>query len=367
MNLFLISAPYQVLNALEVVHHLQLDTNHLRVIDTGHFTREQFANVIDPSCWASVRYHNFRYRMPHRDFGARPPGSFTERLLELWQVADQALKRWRAERIAAALGEVNYLVLGNYRRYYDGHMRHFANRLHCDQVVLLDVGTDTLRINQDRHADKEGSPTLEEVPAAGAIKQLKHWIKRRFVTWDTRGAASVTFFSTYDLPLAAGDRLLRNSYSYLQQVVAEATPSDKVFFVGQPLVDQAYLTRESFAEGLRRIRDHFAGQRLVYVPHPRESQTQLQIVQGQGFAIERFTAPFEYAVSFSGERPRGIASFFSSAVENSATIFGTTLRVYAFRLPERLLLKDQASVSGVYAQFAARTQGLIEVVDVFAA
>jgi len=47
MNLFMLGAPYQVLSALEAIHHFKFFGNHLKILDTGHFTRRQFESVID--------------------------------------------------------------------------------------------------------------------------------------------------------------------------------------------------------------------------------------------------------------------------------------------------------------------------------
>ncbi|MEZ5543307.1 MAG: hypothetical protein R3F42_14895 [Pseudomonadota bacterium] len=365
MNCFLLSAPYQVLSALEAIHHLHLDDNHLYIVDTGHFTRAQFDSVIEPERWASVSFHDFRYIMPDKDYGAHPPKNLKERLEELWLVFDQAVKRQRANRMARAIGPVDNLVVGNYRRAYDRHMRHLVNRLEFSKLYVLDVGTDTLRINRDRHLDKAGDAgAAVSLPPASVLQLFKRWIRSRLVDWDTRGVDALIFFTTYELDLAPGDATIRNDYAYLKSVVADAHPSDKVLFIGQPLVDQSYLSRADFAGLMGRVKTFFAGHELVYVMHPRESASQLQVIRELGIPIECFTAPFEYAVSFSGERPRGIATFFSSAIENSATIFGDALKLWAFRLPNSLLLKDQDNISKVYAQFAARRTTPIEVVDV---
>lgn len=366
MNLFMLTAPYQILNALEAIHHFQFSNNHLRIIDTGHFTRVQVESVIDPAVWKSVRYHNFQYKLTHLDFDQNWPDSLWDHVLELYLLLNQILQRQRANRIARKIGTIENLIMGNYRRHYDRHMRHLVNRLRFNRLFILDVGTDTLLVNRDRHADKNGSKTAtEQDTVTTGLKYLKQWIKKKFLAWDTRGVKSLTFFTTYDINPAPGDYVIQNSYAFLKSVVASARPSNKVLFVGQPLVDQCYITSETFISAMSRIRAYFKDQNLVYICHPRESDKQLQIIRDLGITIQKFATPFEYAVSFSGERPYCIASFFSSAIENSKTIFGTTLKVMAFRLSEAMLLKDQASVSQVYTQLAANGQATIEVLDVF--
>lgn len=357
MNRFLICAPYQMLGALELIDQLRFADNHLSVIDTGHFTRAQYDSVIDVSRWKSVQFHDFRYRLVERDFRALPPQGAWEHAQELFMTFDQILKRRRAERLARTIGVVDNLVLGNYRREYDRHMRHIANRVSSRRIYLLDVGTDTLRIAHDRRLDAAGiEPAANALPAGGSRQRLR----RRLKDWDTRGAASVTFFTTYDVDPGPADEVIRNQFSLVRSL-APGKPTDRVLFAGQPLLDQRYVDRGTFAGLLDRVRRHFADRRLAYVAHPRESELQLGLVRAAGIAVERNLAPFEYAIAFGGERPGCVASFFSSVLENSAAMFGRALAIKAFLIPDEFLLKDRESVASVYAHFSA-SAGAIEVV-----
>jgi hypothetical protein len=364
MNLFLLTAPYQILNALEAIHYFQFTNNSLWVIDTGHFTRAQFKSVIDPILWQSVRYYDFRYKLPQLDFGKNRPAKLWDHILEFYLLFDQFRKRQRADRITRSISDpIDNLILGNYQREYDKHMRHMANRLHFRRMVLLDVGTDTLRNNRDREIDHAPEPLTSVKEPHNGLHRVKRAIKRALVDWNTQGVPELTFFTTYELAVSGQDSVVPNEYAYLKSVVADAKSSDTVFFVGQPLVDQRYITIESFNLCMERIKEHFVGQRIVYIPHPRESEVQLHAVRRLEIEIQRFAAPFEYAVAFSGERPHSIASFFSSVVENSAAIFGDTVAVKAFRLPESFLLKDWVEVAQVYQQFGEKKSTDIEIVD----
>jgi hypothetical protein len=359
MNLFLIAAPYQLISARELVVRLNLSDNHLRILDSGHFTRTQYDAIIQPEHWQSIKIHNFRYRLTERDFGANRPRNIIERMLELYQTLDQLRKRLLADFIASTQGDVDCLVVGNYRRNYGGYMRHMVNRLTYRNLYVLDVGTDTLRVNEDRHTDQQSGASANNQSTARGFAALK----RNFLAWDSRGKESVTFFSAYDLDVAKGDLLLRNDYRYLRSEVSAARATRRVYFVGQPLVDQQYITAETFHQLLEGVRDYFSDAELVYVQHPRESTRQIHIVMALGIACTKFDAPFEYAIAFSGERPMCIATFFSSALENSALIFHNTMRLLAFDLPGVHLLKSHQEVADIYARFREKWQTLgIEVV-----
>lgn len=363
MNLFMLSAPYQLHSALEAIHHFGFEDNHLRIVDTGHFSRAQFEAVIDRRTWASVEYCDFRYRLVDVDFGARRPAGVREHMLEAYLVFDRFLSRHRANRIARSFGPLKALILGNYRLGYDEHMRHLARRFKYDELLLLDVGTDTLKICRERQGERLGAPAAVEC-RTGVLGKLKHWIKESFLDWDVRGVPSLTFFTAYDIEPAGADRVVRNEYAYSRETLNRAVDTDKVLFVGQPLADQAYVSMETFASAFRHVRGYFSGQKLVYVAHPRESETQLKAIEDAGVEVQRFSVPFEFAIAFGGERPKCIASFFSSALENCATIFGSSVAVRAFRLPDAVLFKEKAEVAAVYRHFEECNRLGVDVVDV---
>lgn len=367
MNLFLLTAPYQIMSALEAIHHFTFTDNHLWIIDTGHFTRGQFESVVDRRDWHSVSYHDFRYKLTHLAFDDKWPRNLWERVLELYLLFDQFRKRQRTERLAHSIkAPLDNLILGNYRCNYDLHMRHFANRLRYNDLYLLDVGTDTLRIRMDREQDHAPRHIPETEESMGLRKKLKLAIKKSFLNWEIAGAPTLTFFTTYDIAPTGSDRVVRNEYSHLKSVIAGAKLTEKVFFVGQPLVDQCYLTLEDFHACMTEVKAYCTGQQLIYIAHPRESKQQLEVVSSLGIAIHRFMAPFEHAVAFSGERPCCIASFFSSTVENCSTMFGDTVKFVAFRLPDAFLLKDHEEVAQVYERFRHIQQAPINVVDALA-
>jgi Fe-S-cluster formation regulator IscX/YfhJ len=349
---------------MEAIDRFQFADNHLWIIDTGHFTRPQFESVIEPSHWKTIRFYDFRYKLTHLDFGKDGPANLREHILELYLQFNQVLQRRRADRMAHNVGPVDNLFLGNYRRDYDCHMRHIANRLRFNRLFVLDVGTDILRVNMDRKCDYMSASTPIKATSQNVLKRIKAGIKRAMLDWDTHGVSALTFFTSYDLMPYGQDSVVRNEYAYLKSVVADAIATNEVLFVGQPLVDQGYITSETFRASISRIRDFFDGKVLIYIPHPRESEAQLEVIRTLGLVIKRFSAPFEHAVTFSGRRPHCIAAFFSSALENSAAIFGDTLVVRAFRLPEAVLKKDRSEVGQVYRNFTDNRRATIEVVDI---
>ena len=130
--------------------------------------------------------------------------------------------------------------------------------------------------------------------------------------------------------------------------------SQDILFLGQPLVEQSYLNFDSFIIYIKAIKDYFNKHEMFYVPHPRESEKYIKIIQQDlGIKIRKNIAPFEYEIIFSSTQPKCIAAFFTSALENCAAIFGNTIELISFKLPEKSLLKHKDIVTEIYDNFGS--------------
>jgi hypothetical protein len=360
LNLFLLSAPYQLLNAIECINRFGWTENRLVIVDTGHFTRKRFEKVIDPGIWGGVEYLDLRYKFADYEFG-RGRRTLKEYAMERLLTLDQMAKRHRASKFCRACGPVDALVLGNYLADYDLHMRHFANHLRYRQLYLVDVGTDTLRIARQRAEE------VERGLRAGSrwAQSQEGWrkrVRRRLVDWDSAGVRKLTFFSAYDVQVSGEDQLIANRYAHARAMVPTTGRGDTIYFVGQSLIDQGYLSAETFFAAIAAVKRFFADKRVVYYMHPRESEQQVAIVRSSGIEVRENEVPFEHLLCFSEERPTCIAAFFSSVVENCAVIFGSAIRIITFQLDESALKKDHENTRKIYEQFRANRFGNIEVV-----
>ena len=366
MNLFLLSAPYQLLSALECIHHFGFTDNRLVVVDTGHFESASFDAVIDPKAWGPVDRLDVRGVFTDLDFGTLERPTLRDHAVERWMALRQIRTRARVERFVRGSARCEALILGNYLADYDLHMRHLANHLTYEQLYLVDVGTDTLRIARQRNEENRIRATSAEVsapPVASPVKRLRSGMRRRWVDYDGAGVDRLTFFSAYDLEVSGEDTLVRNTYAYTRSRLGGNRSTDSVYFVGQPLVDQSYVREATFSRILVELSRYFEGRRIVYIRHPRESDAQLDIVRRHGFEVGQGRAPFEHEVCFGPDQPGCVAAFFSSVVGNCAAIFGASLPLLAFRIPPEVLLKDHHNVAQIYEQFSAHETGAIEVID----
>ena len=218
MNVYLVETPHQLLNAIEAKHALELQNNLLLVITLEEYPREAYEPLIVGGEWQEVRFlptcienrgRVARYLKDHPS--ERVQGYFnTYELRELRKLLD---------RQASSLSRVENLFLGNYFRTY---MRHFGNVVKPRRLCLLDDGTVTLSIHAVREQMHAGCGTYSlDTPS------FRKKLITRLLGYRARQAASLTFFTTYDLAMSNSDHLIRNEYGYFRQKAMRCQPKGR--------------------------------------------------------------------------------------------------------------------------------------------
>jgi hypothetical protein len=235
-------------------------------------------------------------------------------------------------------------------------MRHFGNALQHRILYALDDGTDTIRINDQRK--KTTSPEhLKGIPHIKAV--LHHFLH----DWNDKPTESITFFTSYDLDVRNGDRLIKHDYKYFRSLAQTAFRQNCVFFLGQPLVEDGYVSAETYLACMKKVQAHFGKGELLYIPHKRESIGNINRLRDTlGIIIREFDVPIEYQMAVRGEMPKILASFFCTALDNCRIIFGDALQIKAFYLVPEHLLCCHDFVQGVYDYFFGYKNPTFEVV-----
>ncbi|MDD5718591.1 MAG: hypothetical protein PHQ53_02760 [Candidatus Krumholzibacteria bacterium] len=352
--LAMIRTPLQLLNAMEARRHFDLQRTALMIVEySGHGIPPFDLSQVDPADWTRVEIVDLNpvpRPQPHTWLD-HPRFAHSEKVNVLRQhyrrrVFDQALRPWRG---------VPNLLLGN---YLQGWFRHAAQRCPRARCILLDDGTDTLRIAGER-ARRDSQP-----PRVSLWRRPKAWWYQRYANWDMRQRRKITFFSSFDLELPPGDQLVPNRYDHARRQI-EALPQDRrCLFLGQPLVEDGYLTPEEFSRLIAGVKLSLDGLELFYVPHRREHLAELTpLLQQHGIARLDLDKAFEFHLLAAAAIPAVVASFFSSALDNCRLICGDRVRVIAFRLPAASLLVAHDYVNSVYDYFVRAGAGVIEIVE----
>ena len=212
---------FQLLNAIEAANTFNLSNNHLIIVSVEGPARNAYAPLVEKMQWASVRY--LAYKDIYEDIKEiKALGPKTNNFYIKWYSRyEQFMILRRLARLTSSIKDIDNLFLGHYWVEHKFYMRHFANTLKYKTLYLIDDGTDTIDINNRRkRIDLNKKTTLSKSAADGTaiLIRLKRYLREKYLDWRTEDAASITFFTSYDLDVRDGDHLIKNEYAYLRSL-----------------------------------------------------------------------------------------------------------------------------------------------------
>jgi hypothetical protein len=361
-NVFMVVTPLQILNAIEAKNYFKLENNYLVVHLGGSYAPEKIKGMIVEHDWSGVYY----FKLDHY-----PPSTFESTLLGPHISKDvrvyidyyhKCLDRRKVDKIANALGSAKNLFLGDYMRsVYDcSYMRHFANTLKHDRLFLLDDGTSTIIINEER---KNRLVKRPDVNSPGSyVSLLKRRIRDSLIEWNDKDADSITFFSAYDIKVLDNDYLIKNEYKHMRECAGRAVPSDEVYFLGEAM-NESWMSEAAYLEYVNKVKNYFAYDKLIYFPHPREPMSRTKKINEElGIATKAINVPIEVEICIRGNRPKILAGFVSSALQNCRIILDD-LKIMVFYISPGDLI-DPTHIQSIYESFELNTSDLFTIVKI---
>jgi hypothetical protein len=351
MNVFLVETPHQLLNAMEAKSYFSLVDNNLIIIIKEEYSKDSYARLVAPNEWKSVFYVPARGD-PESGLLRKLRDHCIARIRGYYSTYELYLLRKALDRLSEAMGKVERIFLGNYWMEY---MRHFANVTPHKELCLLDDGTGTLLINKMRRERWFQRNDKSRVAIVQGIINSMIGMKDRHIE-------NVTFFTIYDLEVRDGDRLVKHDYVYLKEKASERPIEDVVYFLGMTLIDEG-LSQEAYINYLRRVKTYFSNENLVYVQHRGEPAEKLEIIKKQlKLEMRKFDVPIEYQISVLGNRPKTLASFCSSALENCRIIFGELLDIKAFYLDPADCPMRPDFIRDIYSYYESRESAHFQMI-----
>lgn len=327
----LVESPLQVLNALEARARF------------GSAPERTWLLLLDNPKWSSQRGLTQTSRAaslePWARFDTVSMAPATGRLAGLeWYLH---VRRWSG-RATHQFRDVDTVFVGNYE---SPAMLHVANVLRPRRVVILDDGTQSVRIGHERRAGL----------AIRALRQPGRRAVYRLLGLDIAPYLSLVFFSAYDIQPGADDDLVPCTYDHLRSRLCRHDVSDHAVFLGNPVVEDGDMTIETYVTHLRQVVASLGPHPVVYRSHRREQTSKLErLARDVGVPIHEPDDVIEVDLLSGAERASIIASFYSSALLTCGRLLQEPARVVCFRLPERAIVESRRHlVDAVYAAITA--------------
>jgi hypothetical protein len=310
-NRFIVLGAYQALNAAECRHHLGLDDDACELVflvPPQPRSAEETRTMIAATGWAHVR-----------EIG--PPNT---------SVRQWARKVRNARGLRDESATLHRLLIGDYQMQLGIHA---AGGLRDGELIVLDDGLATMRINAYRRARAAGEPLPRLQPQVRTVEYEVQRRVARLLGLRLADPEAVTFFTVYDVEAAPSDRVERNSFMWLRSRFGVPDVVPGTLFLGSPLVESGIAPSAVYEDLLRRLRDVSAAP-LWYRPHPREDADRVAaLVRAVGMELLQLDSIVEYGVLDAGWVPETVVANHSTTLDTLRVILGDLVTVRSVPVP----------------------------------
>lgn len=187
---------------------------------------------------------------------------------------------------------------------------------------------------------------------------VKSMLYGRYLNFNTE----FIYFTEHEFIIRNAERAVKYKIEKQNNPLEEFT-TDEVIFLGTSLVESKLITYENYMKSLKKVREIFQHQKILYFPHRNESASLLSDIESWGFVINKIDEPFESFFSKLNTCPSIISSFHTTAViQNIAMRFNKLPSLKVFKIDDKLLLRYQKEYDAIFQQMKHIQE--IEIMDI---
>lgn len=353
-NIFLISTPLQLINAIEAKHHFNLENSDSIIIINAYAANlTSIQNLLNNEDWASIVYveSSAEQQREHES---------NLKNYKLYPVIKKLVaSKKKLDEIISSVGKIRYLFVG----YYLGlENLHFINSTYHEQIVLLDDGIATIEINRRR---KHRQSLYNAWSLEFFVKAL---VKRLLFGYKLYHPDRVTYFSLYKIDVPQSDKLICNDYVFIRQQIGLKSQSEIAYLLGQPLseINPKIIKEEKYLYYVERILARLKPLKVIYIPHRDEDKSKIsRMINKLGIEVLEIQVPFEWFLIHSVERPSKVAGLVTSALPNCKSLFGGEIEIISFKMNDKDYIRSglTKSIIDTYKYFESISDDNFHVIE----
>jgi hypothetical protein len=300
VNLFLLSTPLQVINAIEAIDQYEIGNEYLII----YYGKINVTKILE--------------RFAIKNYMIFNKSSDISRwlLLLLW-----------FRKISKMLTSINIerIFLGEFRVDI---VRGLVNSLKYKSIVLIDEGFGTLE--QIRLCTDGSDKIIEREISYKALL-------RKYLCWVLKINSSLVkiaeVFTVYKSAVEKSDmKLSHNDYRKFKQLAAKVTVKQEEWIVGNDYCEHGLLTKSDYFLWLNEIAKITIGRDVLYFPHPRENEKKLDEIarKHNHWKIKRGNYCLEHYIFSENEIARTFYGFGTAFLVNIKKMFMNKIEVYYY-------------------------------------
>lgn len=197
---------------------------------------------------------------------------------------------------------------------------YFVNNLTYEKLYILDDGAATIAIAKDYKNTGNLTKRFSLFKGKNKIGFKYDLVQKIYASNKIKideNVTDVNFFTFYDLPNYEKDEYVQNNFTWLHSLKNDSKKesNNKIYLIGTAVVDSKILLFEDYFTTLKRISEFYKDKEIVYVPHKREDNKELKILEKElSFKIRRNKFNIELDFLLNNEYPTHITGTISTAL-----------------------------------------------------
>lgn len=345
-NVFTISTPSQMINAMEFIHYYKIkDENNIILISSSSTTIKD--QIVKVGSGFDLIFHEL-FQPKFLIFNDSAYNKMPLKLRRLF-ISRYAIKRILINQ------KIDKLILGNYSNFISQYCTQIINT----ETFVLDDGTGSITRASKRERElNEEIPFFELNRKKGALRLVK--LIMGFYNYNI--PKKLIFFSSYTFHLAGRDEIVHNDFSFIKRLYSnQKKDNNLIYFIGSPISEVGYITLENEINIILSMLSKFKGNKVIYIPHRLDSNTKLKRIK-ENIDILSFDLPIEFALTQITALPYQIVGFFSSALFNLMDMVQKDISFYSVKIPNDWYLREnlRSRALQVYNELAHTNRIVVE-------
>lgn len=273
-NIFIAASPLQLLNCIEASYFFKTKNNILLLLYTSETEAlKQMKLLIDFVEWKAIYYIALPQKSLDKFFYSK---AINSKLIDIQKE------------------QIDKVFVGEYR---SDHINHIVNTLDRQNNYLVDDGAASLFYHENR-------------VRSNVKKKITQLIYRLF--FYKLNSIDYTFFTFFDIK---GKKIYKNNYTFFKKYLSEKEHSEKVYFIGQPLVELGIMTKINYKNELRKVIKFYGNKEFTYILHRRQDTSLVHdLSMDLNFQYKRLDNLIELEMILAKSVPSNFATFYSTAI-----------------------------------------------------
>lgn len=303
MNLFLISNPFQFLSAMEAIYSFRLEKNLIIIFeDKFNNNSKQLNNLLNENSnffIDIIKIENKRTK-------------FFKYIKTIYNLKNKLFEKI----FIGDLGSIQKVFISN---------------INAKKIFLLDDGAKTILIH------KKMKMKIDLFPQD--IKLLRY----KILGLRTNIKSNISFFTLFNLNDFGNLNIIKHSFNYLKKINNFETKkiSNKIFILGQPIVENNRVEKSTYENYLNKIISHYSNCDILYLMHRREDIKNLNSYKlSKNIEIIKSELPGEIYFTKLDFMPKAIVGINTTLIFSLNVIFDK-INVIAYTFESKDILKSK--------------------------